>query len=83
MGVGSTGQTELSRDKIKQLLILLPDSSTVQKYEQYISNLMSLKTQLQEKNTVLQKNRGLLLPRLISGDIDVSKIDMPIEDVSE
>lgn len=76
MGVGSTGQTELNRDKIKVLSLLLPDHDTVCQYEEYVGNLMSLKTQLQKKNMILRKTRDHLLPRLISGDIDVSKIEI-------
>jgi len=76
MGVGSTGQTELNRDKIKVLPLLLPDYDTVCLYEEYVGNLMSIKTQLQKKNMILRKTRDHLLPRLISGDIDVSSIEL-------
>lgn len=83
MGVGSTGQTELNRDKIRELCVIVPDHAIVCKYEKNVGNFMALKIQLQNKNITLRKTRDLLLPRLISGDIDVSKIDIPMEDVNK
>jgi type I restriction enzyme S subunit len=82
MGVGSTGQTELSRDKIKEMQIIIPDEHITNKYEAYISKLMTLKTKLQKTTLSLQKNRDLLLPRLISGDIDVSGIDIQVSNAN-
>jgi type I restriction enzyme S subunit len=31
---------------------------------------------LQRKNTILRRTRDLLLPRLISGEVDVSELDI-------
>ncbi len=33
---------------------------------------------LQRKNTTLRRTRDLLLPRLISGEVDVSELDISV-----
>ena len=37
---------------------------------------------LQERNRVLRRTRDLLLPRLISGEVDVSDVDVDVGGLS-
>ncbi len=48
-----------------------------QRVEPYFALLIGLA----KKNEVLRRTRDLLLPRLISGDLDVSNLDIRISDV--
>lgn len=80
MGVGSTNQTELNRDLIKCIRVVLPTDEVLNTFERAINNWMTLKRQLVSQNINLRKTRDLLLPRLISGDIDVSELDIPIKE---
>ena len=46
----------------------------------YVESVKSLFTQiktLQQKNTLLAQTRDLLLPRLMSGRLDVSEVTLP------
>lgn len=80
MGVGSTNQTELNRDLIKSISIVIPTDELLGIFERTVYSWMTLKNQLVSKNINLRKTRDLLLPRLISGDIDVSELDIPIKE---
>jgi len=79
LGTGSTNQTELSREIIKKIKVLIPSSDLSQAFEKTVKSWMDLKATLTTKNINLRKTRDLLLPRLISGDIDVSELDIVIE----
>jgi type I restriction enzyme, S subunit len=78
-GVGSTGQTELSQESIKSVLILIPDKETLASFNAMVSDIRVLGIQLRVKNENLRKTRDLLLPRLISGELDVSKFDISVD----
>lgn len=80
MGVGSTNQTELNRDLIKCIRVVLPTDEVLNTFERAVNNWMALKRILVSQNMNLRKTRDLLLPRLISGDIDISKLDIPIKE---
>lgn len=80
MGVGSTNQTELNRDLIKSIPIVIPTDEVLNIFERNVHGWMILKNKLAFQNTNLRKTRDLLLPRLISGDIDVSDLDIPIKE---
>lgn len=61
------------------LSILLPEQSLLQRFNSIImSNILCIEN-LRKQNENLRKTRDLLLPRLISGDIDVSDLDIVIE----
>ncbi|MNW56110.1 hypothetical protein D3C74_338130 [compost metagenome] len=47
-----------------------------------LSSVFNTIGNLKRKNEILRKTRDLLLPRLISGDIDVSDIDVPVSDAN-
>lgn len=70
-GTGATGQTELSRDAIGRVDIQLADHQTQIVSGQKIKAIRALVNNLQLKNDALTKARDLLLPRLMSGEIEV------------
>lgn len=63
---------------IKQ--IILPTEVMEKQFTEAISPMLNQLEILKEKNTNLRKTRDLLLPRLISGDIDVSELPIPTEE---
>lgn len=72
---GSTGQTELPRERVKSLELPLPDSATLEKFNALIIPMTNAIVSNQEENTRLSQLREALLPRLMSGELDVSDID--------
>ncbi len=76
MGTGSTGQTELSRQSIGETVFLLPPRVIQDKFGDQLSPIRHLITNLTIKNKHLRQTRDLLLPKLISGEIDVEDLDL-------
>ncbi|MEO5559372.1 MAG: restriction endonuclease subunit S [Dokdonella sp.] len=76
-GVGSTGQTELSRGRIADTSVLLPSNDLQQCFGGLVGPMRQLAVTLQSKNTNLRTTRDLLLPKLISGELDVSTLPEP------
>ncbi len=76
MATGSTGQTELSRGRIGDVRIVVPDMDTQQRFFTLVSPMRSLTVTLRAEIVNLRQTRDLLLPRLISGEIDVSGLDL-------
>lgn len=73
---GSTGQTELPRERIKAIELPLPDSFTLSKFNELISPMTQTIVENQQENIRLAEMRDSLLPRLMSGELDVSDIDL-------
>jgi type I restriction enzyme S subunit len=71
MGRGATNQTELSCGQIGEIDILVPPYSLVQQFEEYSEPIFSQVSTLLEQNQKLSQARDLLLPRLMSGAIEV------------
>ena len=73
---GSTGQTELPRDRVKMLKLLLPDNISLSRFNSIIAPMASTIISNQEENQKLANLRDTLLPKLMSGEIDVSDIQL-------
>lgn len=73
---GSTGQTELPRDRVKMLKLLLPDDASLSRFNSIIAPIASTIISNQEENQKLANLRNILLPKLMSGEIDVSNIQL-------
>lgn len=71
MASGSTGQTELSRERLGSLCIVVPDTVSLQKFSAIVQPLMNAAIYRNEETIRLSKIRDILLPKLISGDIPV------------
>lgn len=73
---GSTGQTELPRDRVKSMKILLPDSKTLSQFNQIAKTMTDQIIINQEENRNLSLLRDALLPKLMSGELDVSDMNI-------
>lgn len=56
----------------------MPDDDTIKRFTSLVESLYNSVDICEEKNETLRKTRDHLLPRLISGDIDVSKLCVKI-----
>lgn len=73
---GSTGQTELPRERVKAMGLRLPDNDTLARFNAVIAPIVSLIITNQQENVRLASVRDSLLPKLMSGEIDVSDIQI-------
>jgi type I restriction enzyme S subunit len=57
--------------------ILIPPTDLMAKFHDAVEPMMRLSESLRDKNANLRQTRDLLLPRLISGELDVSTLVLP------
>jgi len=65
------------KDTFKLLKVVAPDGAVASCFEESVKPIFGLILNLQKKNSNLRTQRDLLLPKLVSGEIDVSDIPMP------
>ena len=73
---GSTGQTELPRERVKALELHLPDNWTLDRFNTLIAPMAAAIVSKQHENNKLATLRDALLPKLMSGEIDVSAVQL-------
>lgn len=76
LGTGATFK-EITKGVFKGIELVVPPTALVDDFQQKVAPLMDMILRLQRKNRNLRTQRDLLLPKLISGEIDVSDIPMP------
>lgn len=73
---GSTGQTELPKERVKALELHLPDNGTLDRFNALIAPMAAAIVSKQNENNKLATLRDALLPKLMSGEIDVSAVQL-------
>jgi len=79
MGKGATNQLELSRSDIGAVEIWQPPQHLHVEFHRLVGPMLEQAEQLSDVNLSLAKARDLLLPKLMSGQLDVSGIALPDE----
>ena len=68
---GSTGQTELPRDRVKAIELLCPDKDTLNRFNVIVAPMTAMIAENQEENKRLSAIRDTLLPKLMGGEIQL------------
>ncbi|GEM_PF-95866 len=68
----------LSRRQAYTLNVLRPADFILNAYDSYAVKLNEMRLNLERQNENLRRTRDLLLPRLISGELDVSELDIEV-----
>ena len=63
--------------------VLLPPTGITESFHSIVLDCFDEKQNLHKKSDVLRRTRDLLLPRLISGEVDVSRLDIDTERVEQ
>ena len=74
MSSGSTGQTDLPRERLKLLDIALPDVETLRTFSNTATPLIKKRIECANESTQLAAMRDSLLPRLMSGELSVADL---------
>ena len=74
MAVGSTGQTELPRDSVKAMSILLPCDTVLDQFGALIRAIAGRIQSNLEENVGLTAMRDYLLPKLMSGELKINDL---------
>ncbi len=75
MASGSTFK-EISGAVMKSIPVLIPDNETIEKFNAFCAPIFQQQEVLEVENSRLTDIRDALLPKLISGELDVSNIDL-------
>ena len=68
---------EINKTTFRQFSILVSDIKTNELFFELVHPIFKDIKTLQDKNTNLRRTRDLLLPKLISGELDVSSLNIP------
>ena len=74
MAVGSTGQTELPKERVKSLPIMLPDENALTRFNAIIEPIAYQLYRNIEESRRLACLRDALLPRLMSGELTIDDL---------
>lgn len=70
-------QQNISKAKVEETRIVIPPLELQLRFEEVVSPVRKYVLNIQTKNANLRTQRDLLLPKLVSGQIDVSEIELP------
>lgn len=73
--VGTT-VAHLGKKHLELVTVLVPDSTTLERATEIFGSLMDQRRCLEQSSRRLANLRDLLLPKLVTGQIDVSKLDL-------
>lgn len=71
-GANGATMTNLNKTKFENLKVISSSKTILDQFHERVASMFDLVKTLQRKNTNLRAQRDLLLPKLISGEIDVS-----------
>lgn len=67
-------QLKINQANLKSVRVLIPDESTLKRFNMMVFDVFQLKRQLREESDLLVSTRDILLPKLMSGEICVSAL---------
>lgn len=76
---GASGRQRVRPECFDSFVLAEPPSALIERFAQLTSPMFNLIAVLAEENGVLRTARDLLLPRLVSGELDVSELDLDLE----
>jgi type I restriction enzyme S subunit len=79
---GAASQANISPTQVENLDLLIPSSDILDVFHRIAASSLEEINNLEAKNANLRKTRDLLLPRLISGEIDVENLDINISQIA-
>jgi len=80
LGTGATFK-EITKGVFKKIEIIVPREELLTEFEKGVTPINQQVLIFQRKSINLRKTRDLLLPKLISGEIDVEKIDIEVNNL--
>ena len=72
----SSSRGSLTVKIMEDVNIILPSNAIIYKFNEMLAPILGLIKKIQIKQQTLKQTRDLLLPRLISGEIDVENLEI-------
>ncbi len=79
---GAASQASITLDSIREFKFLLPSIELLNSFYNLTYSIWELVNNLSIKNISISQTRDLLLPKLISGEIDVEHLEITTEDIA-
>ncbi|HXL09014.1 MAG TPA: restriction endonuclease subunit S [Candidatus Bathyarchaeia archaeon] len=79
---GASGRQRVQEKCFDKFLFAQPEPDTLERFSSVASPMFKAVHLLSSQNSILRQTRDLLLPKLISGEIDMEKLDIPTEAVA-
>ncbi len=76
---GADGRQRVRRESLQSFQIALPPETTLKSFEERVSPFFKLVRVLGAQNRNLRAQRGLLLPKLVSGEIEAGGPVQPLK----
>ena len=73
-----TTMKHIKRSALGEVKIALPKNKLRDQFEGLVRPMLDLQLNLSKQNRALREARDLLLPRLVSGELDVSELDLDL-----
>lgn len=74
--ITGSAQPQITLTNLRQLRLPVPGLAERRKFQTVAAQMMALAWNLADQNQTLRANRNLLLPRLLSGAVDVPDLDL-------
>lgn len=74
---GASGRQRAKEEAFDSYQLASPPKQMVDKFSDHVCPMFTLIETLNQKNRALRQTRDLLLPKLISGELDVGALDLP------
>ena len=75
-------QSKFNKTEFKSLELTMPDDELIIRFNEIVSPIFEYKNKISDEIINLTKLRDTLLPKLMSGEIDVSKINCDMHKIS-
>lgn len=80
--LSGAAQPQANAQVLTSLDVLVPSQEVIQSFDSQVESLVDQKEIVQIKNRNLHKTRDLLLPKLISGQLDVEYLDIDVGEIA-
>ena len=74
--ITGTAQPKINQENLNRIPVVSPPRDLLERFDQIVNPICDDIVILDRKNINLRKTRDLLLPKLISGELDVSELDI-------
>ena len=74
----NAAQPGINQKGVRGLKIIIASKEIANDFDELVEPLLALIISLAKKNDILRQTRDLLLPKLISGEVDVSELDIKV-----
>lgn len=76
-----TTMHHIKRSALREVSTVVPDDEIRKSFERAVAPMLQCQLNLVAQNRVLREARELLLPRLVSGELDVSELELELVEV--